>query len=128
VTRLEISGDSSPGRRSAVERVERAADEGGALELGDLGACLTQLGIGRRPLRVWDLARRIIRLDLVIDERIEEVFLAEVLEEILLAPPCKHPVGDLDGGKVAARCQHRRLVIALTTRDLAQLQAADADP
>lgn len=64
---------------------------------------------------------------LVIDECVDEVLIAQVLEEILLAPQRKHSVSELDGGQIPARRQHRRLVVLLPARDLAEPQVADAD-
>jgi hypothetical protein len=69
-----------------------------------------------------DLAQGIAGRDVVLDERIEGVLLAQVLEEVFLMPAVEHAGGDLDRGEVAARGDDRRLVTAIVGEpgDLAQ--------
>jgi hypothetical protein len=42
------------------------------------------------PLRVGDLARGVVVLDVAVDEGIEGVLVAQVLEEALLSPALEH--------------------------------------
>jgi uncharacterized protein (DUF2267 family) len=46
------------------------------------------------------LARWVLRLDLVIDERVEQELFAHVLEEVFLSPPVEHTIRDLDVAQV----------------------------
>ena len=67
--------------------------------------------------------------DLVVDEDIEGIFLAEVFEEILLAPSFEHVKGDLDGGEVAARGEDGGLMSVVgAARDLAKGKLAAEEP
>src|SRR3990167_4671662 len=92
------------------------------LEFGEGGAGLADLVVDVAAGRVWDLAQGIGGLDVVLDEGVEGVLLAEVLEEVLLPPAIEHAGGDLDWGEVAARGDDRGLVLAIVgeTGDLAQ--------
>jgi len=66
----------------------------------------------------------------VVDERVEGELLAQVLEEVLLAPPLEHPEGHLGAGQVAARGDDGRLMpLAREAGDLskAQLAAEETD-
>jgi hypothetical protein len=72
-----------------------------------------------------DGARRVLRLDLVVDERVEQELFAHVLEEVLLSPALEHAVGDLDVAQVPATGDHVRLMAAVAQpRDLPQAQLA----
>jgi len=53
---------------------------------------------------------RVLRLDLVVDERIEQELFSHVLEEVLLSPALEHSVGDLDVAQVPSTRDHLRLV------------------
>src|ERR1700730_16802113 len=57
---------------------------------------------------------RVLRLDLVIDERIEQELFSHVLEEVLLSPAIEHAVGDLDVAQVASARDHLRLMTVVT--------------
>ena len=66
-----------------------------------LGAGLAELvGEGLAP-GIGYVALRVIGLDGVVDEGVEGVLLAEVLEEVLLSPALEHAEGDLGGRQVA---------------------------
>lgn len=65
-------------------------------ERDDPGARGAQLGVERSARRVGDIAARILRLELVVDEGVERVLVAQILEEVLLALALEHPVRDLD--------------------------------
>jgi hypothetical protein len=70
-------------------------------------------------LGIGDSAGRILRLDLVIDERIEQELFSHILEEVLLAPTIEHTVGDLDIAQVPSTGDHLRLMAGVAqARDL----------
>src|SRR5439155_26690805 len=73
-----------------------------AFELGEIGARRTELLIQSTALGIGDGAGRVLRLDPVIDERIEQELFSHVLEEVLLSPALEHAVGDLDVAQVAS--------------------------
>src|SRR5439155_1735036 len=60
-----------------------------AFERGEIGARRTELLIQSAALGIGDGAGRVLRLDPVIDERIEQEFFSHVLEEVLLSPRSK---------------------------------------
>src|SRR5260370_9533718 len=51
-----------------------------------------------------------LRLDLVIDERIEQELFSHVLEEVLLSPALEHAVGDLNVAQVPSTRDNLRLM------------------
>src|SRR6516164_11114526 len=57
-----------------------------AFELRQIGAGRTDLLVQSAALRIGDGAGWVLRLDLVIDERIEQELFPHVLEEVLLSP------------------------------------------
>src|SRR6266403_1593215 len=66
-----------------------------------------------------DGAGRVLGLDLVIDERIEQELFSHVLEEVLLSPALEHAVGDLDVAQVPSARDHLRLMaVVAQARDL----------
>src|SRR5713226_2911471 len=70
-------------------------------------------------LRIGDGAGRVLRLDLVIDECIEQELFSHVLEEVLLSPALEHAVGDLNVAQVPSTRDHLRLMaVVAQTRDL----------
>jgi hypothetical protein len=112
---------------SRLGQPELPAGRVGTNAVGDLGDALArsaELGIELGPLRVRHLARGVVRLHRVVDERVEGVLLAQVLEEVLLPPPLEHPVGDFDGEEVAAERDDGCLVAIGEPSDLAQAQLA----
>src|SRR5712692_3016322 len=84
-----------------------------AFEPGEIGASRTDLLIQGAALGIGDSAGRVLRLDLVIDERIEQELLPHVLEEVLLAPALEHAVGDLDVAEVPSTGNHLRLMTGI---------------
>jgi hypothetical protein len=86
----------APHGRPALFSIVRGGGTELAFELGQIGAGHTDLLIQSATLRVGDGAGRVLRLDLVIDERVEQELFSHVLEEVLLAPTLEHAVGDLD--------------------------------
>jgi hypothetical protein len=90
-----------------------------AFEPDEIGAGGTDLLIQRAALGIGDGAGRILGLDPVIDERIEQELFAHVFEEVLLAPALEHAVGDLDVAQVPSTGDHLRLMAAVAqARDL----------
>src|SRR3990172_5073412 len=97
----------------------------GLLQLGDLGVGIPDLLVQDASLGVGHGASRVVRLDLVVGERVEQEFLAQVLEEVLLPPALEHAVGDLDVGEVPPTGDHLGLVPVLAqARDLPETQRA----
>ena len=89
-----------------------------AFELGKISACRTDRLIQRAALGVGDGAGWVLRLDLVIDERIEQELFSHVLE-VLLSPALEHAVGDLDVAQVPSTRDHLRLMaVVAQARDL----------
>ena len=87
------------------------------------GAGLPKFPIQQVPLWIGDFARGIVRFRGVLDERIERILLAQVLEEVLLPPALEHAVRDFNGRKIApARDDGRLVTILRKSRDLAQAQ------
>ena len=78
-----------------------------AFEPGEIGAGRTDLLIESAALGIGDGAGRILRLDLIIDERIEQELFAHVLEEVLLSPALEHAVGDFDVAQVPSTGDHK---------------------
>ena len=90
-----------------------------------MGASGAQLGVQRSPAGVGDLAGRVVGLGGVVDEGIEGVLLAQVLEEILLSPALEHAVGDFDVTQIPAVGDHRGLMaVVAQARNLPQAQLA----
>ena len=90
-----------------------------AFEPGDIGSGRADFPIQSPTLGIGDGAGWVFRLDLVIDECIEQELFAHVLEEVLLAPTLEHTVGDLDVGQVPSTGNHLGLMAALAqARDL----------
>src|SRR5882757_631800 len=90
-----------------------------ATELGEIGARRTDLLVQSAALGIGDGAGRVLRLDLVIDERIEQELFSHVLEEVLLSPALEHAVGDLDVAQVPSTRDHLRLMaVVAQARDL----------
>ena len=86
---------------------------------GKISACRTDRLIQRAALGVGDGAGWVLRLDLVIDERIEQELFSHVLEEVLLSPALEHAVGDLDVAQVPSTRDHLRLMaVVAQARDL----------
>src|SRR5437667_431342 len=71
-----------------------------AFEPAEIGADHTDLVVEGAALRMVDGAGRLLRIDLVINERIEQKLFSHVLEEVLLSPALEHAVGNLDVAQV----------------------------
>src|SRR5262245_33943927 len=94
-------------------------------ELGDIGAGCTDLLVQSAALRIGDGTGWVFRLDLVIDECVEQELFAHVLEEVLLSPAFEHAVCDLDVTQVPSAGDHVGLMAALAQAcDLPQAQSA----
>ena len=91
-------------------RIVRGGDTVFAFEPGKIDAGCADLFIQSAALRIGDGAGRVLRLDLVIDERIEQELFSHVLEEVLLSPALEHAVGDLDVAQVPSTRDHLRLM------------------
>jgi hypothetical protein len=90
-----------------------------AFELAEIDTRRSDLLIQAAALGIGDRAGRVFRLDLVIDECVEQELFAHVLEEVLLTPTLEHAVGDLDVAQVPSTGNHLRLMAALAqARDL----------
>jgi hypothetical protein len=76
------------------------------LDLRELRTYLPNALVQDAALGVGHRAGRIIGLDLLVDERIEEKLLSHVLEKALLPPAFEHPIDELDVAQVAAAGQH----------------------
>ena len=78
----------------------RAAHGGGivfAFEAGEISAGRMDFPCPKRGTWGWGwCASRVLRLDLIIDERVEQEHFSHILEEVLLSPALEHAVGDLD--------------------------------
>src|SRR5204863_3462419 len=103
----------------AMFSVRRGGGTVFAFELGEIGARRTELLIQSAAPGIGDGAGRVLRLDPVIDERIEQELFSHVLEEVLLSPALEHAVGDLDVTQVASTRDYLRLMaVVAQTRDL----------
>jgi len=90
-----------------------------AFELGEIDAGCTDLLVQSAALGVGDGAGRILRLDLVVDERIEQELFSHVLEEVLLPPALEHAVGDFDVAQIPPTRDHLCLMaVVAQARDL----------
>ncbi len=90
-----------------------------AFEPGEIGAGRMDLLIQSAALRIGDGTGRVLRLDLVIDERIEQELFSHILEEVLLSPAIKHAVGDLNVAQVPSTGDNLRLMaVVAQSRDL----------
>src|SRR6516225_8618399 len=78
-----------------------------AFEFGQIGAGRADLLVQSAALGIGDGAGWVLRLDLVIDERIEQELFAHVLEEVLLSPALEHAIGDLDVAQVLSATRRR---------------------
>lgn len=116
----KLSVEERASRLCQAKLPARRFDADAAGDLGDPLARRPELGVELGPVRVGHLARGVVRLHRVVDERVERVLFAQVLEEVLLPPPLEHPVGDLDGRKVAARRDDGCLMAVGEPSDLAQ--------
>ena len=109
----------APHCRPALFSVARRGGAVFAFEPGEIGAGHTDLLIQCAALGIGNGAGRVFRLDLVIDERIEQELFSHGLEEVLLSPALEHAVGDLDVAQVTSTRDHLRLMAALAqARDL----------
>jgi hypothetical protein len=86
-------------RAAAILAVGHGLDAVARRQRDDLGSRGTQLGVEGGSRGVGDVAIRILRLELIVDESVERVLIAQLLEEILLTPALEHPVRDLDRGQ-----------------------------
>src|ERR1019366_8243506 len=109
----------APHGRPTLFGVVRGGGTVFAFELGEIDAGCTDLLVQSAVLGIGDGAGRVLRLDLVIDERIEQELFSHVLEEVLLSPALEHAVGDLDVAQVASTRDYLRLMaVVAQTRDL----------
>src|SRR5258708_39390192 len=86
-----------------------------AFELGEIGARRTDLLVQSAALGIGDGAGRVLRLDLVIDEGIEQELFLHVLEEVLLSPALEIAVGDFYVAPVPSNLDTLRLLSAFAT-------------
>src|SRR5260370_1436 len=109
----------APHGRPTLSGVGRGGGTVFAFELGEIGAGRMDLLIQSAALRIGDGAGRVLRLDLVIDERIEQELFSHILEEVLLSPAIKHAVGDLNVAQVPSTRDNLRLMaVVRQSRDL----------
>ena len=102
-----MSDLEAPHGRPALLGVVRGGGAVFAFELGEIGARRTDLLIQSAALGIGDGAGRVLRLDPVINECIEQELFSHVLEEVLLSPALEHAVGDLDVAQVASTGDYR---------------------
>ena len=69
-------------------------------EAGQLGAGVPELRVEGAAAGIGDVAGGVVGHDAVIDQRVQRIFLAQVLEEVLLPSALEHPMGDLEGGEM----------------------------
>ncbi len=125
----EVPAEEHAQRLKQSELPARGVDADATGDLGDALARGAEVGVDVGPLWIRHLARGVVGLHGVVDERVERVLLSQVLEEVLLPPPLEHPVGHLDGGQVAARRDDGRLMAAVgEPGDLAQAQPPAEEP
>src|SRR5262252_5730279 len=115
----------APHGRPALFGVVRGGGTQFAFEPGQISAGRTDLLVQSVALRIGDGAGWVLRLDLVIDQRVDEELFAHVLEEVLLSPALEHAVSDLDVAQVPPAGDHCRLMaVVAQARDLPQAQPA----
>src|SRR5215469_4784165 len=115
----------APHRRPALFGIVRGGGTEFAFEPGQIGAGRSDLLVQSAALRIGDGVGWVLRLNLVVDERIEQELFSHVFEEVLLSPALEHAVGDLDVTQVPSARDHRRLMAAVAqARDLPQTQSA----
>src|SRR5262249_21235189 len=94
-------------------------------EPGDISAGRTDLLVQSPALGIGDGTGWVFRLDLVIDECVEQELFSHVLEEVLLSPAFEHAIGNIDVAQVPSAGDHVRLMAAVAqARDLSQAQPA----
>src|SRR5438105_9137316 len=71
-----------------------------AFEPAEVGTRRLDLLIQGAALGIGDSAGWVLRLDLIVDERVEQELFSHIFEEVLLAPALEHAVGDLDVAQV----------------------------
>src|SRR5215472_5219607 len=114
-----------PHGRPALFGIVRGGGTEFAFEPRHIGAGRMDLLVQSAAMRIGDGVGGVLRLDLVIDERIEQELFSHVLEEVLLSPALEHAVGDLDVTEVPSARDHVGLMAAVTqARDLPQTQPA----
>ena len=86
---------------SAALLVGSGFDAVGGVEAGEIDLGFRELRIELMPDGVGNIALGVVWLDGVVGQSIDSVLLAQVLEEVLLAPAFEHAVGNLGGGEVA---------------------------
>src|SRR5262245_17302077 len=115
----------APHGRSALFSIVRGGSTQFTLEPGNIGPGSADLLVQSAALRIGDDAGRVLRLDLVVDERVEQELFSHVLEEVFLPPALEHAVRDLDVTQVPSAGDHVGLMAALAqARDLPQPQPA----
>src|SRR5262249_41426860 len=94
-------------------------------EPGDISAGRTDLLVQSPALGIGDGTGWVFRLDVVIDECVEQELLSDVLEEVLLSPAFEQAIGNIDVAQVPSARDHVRLMAAVAqARDLSQAQPA----
>src|SRR5262245_48616875 len=96
----------APHGRPALFRIVRGGSTQFAFEPGDIGPRTPALLVQSTPRRIGDNAGRVLRLDLVVDERVEQELFSHVLEEVLLPPALEHAVRNLDVTQVPTAGDH----------------------
>src|SRR5215467_3483982 len=115
----------APHGRPALFGIVRCGGPEFAFEPGQIGAGRTDLLVQSAALRIGDGVGWVLRLDLVVDECVEQELFSHVLEEVLLPPALEHAIGDLDVTQVPSARDHSRLMSAVAqARDLPQAQPA----
>src|SRR5439155_20376108 len=92
VSKLALRDLEAPHRRPGLFGIEESLSSVFASEPLERGARLFDLAGDLKPVRVRDVSHWVVGNGAVVDQRIERVFLPQVLEEVLLAPSFKHPV------------------------------------
>lgn len=97
-----------------------------ALEVGEFRAGDAQLFVQGAPLGVRYRAGRVLRLDAIVHQGIEEELFAPVFELVFFSPSLEHAVGELYVGQISAARNDLGLIAGAfaQARDLPQAQLA----
>src|SRR6516164_1997241 len=103
----------APHGRPALFGIVRGGGTEFTFQPGHIGAGRMDLLVQSAALRIGDGVGWVLRLDLVVDERIEQELFSHVLEEVFLSPALEHAVGNLDVAQVPSARDYRRLMAAV---------------
>jgi len=84
LAQLTVGGLEAPHRPALLLQVGQRLQTVFGLESIQLGVSLTEAGVQGGPGRVGNFARGVIRHRVVFDQRIQRIFLTQILEKVLL--------------------------------------------